>query len=106
MAYEGGGIGTLFDQIAEAGLLPKSGSFQALLEDLEDLSKNKPLIVFVRNSNRLLADIGPALIHIVTGWAGFTRHAGGVSSMYLVLETGPRATVHAAFYPGGKVDWL
>lgn len=103
--YTGGGFTGLSDQIAEAAKIPTSGSFQALLENLSELSEREPLVVYVRHGDRLLADIGSALIHVITGWENYTRHGTGVHSMYLVIETGPRATVNAAFYPGGKVDW-
>jgi hypothetical protein len=103
--YLSGGIGTLFDLIADAAKIP-TGSFQALLENLEDLSQDQPLILFVRGSLQLLADVGPALMHLMTGWESFARHANGVSAMYLVLETGSQAQVDRAFFPGGPVDWL
>jgi len=106
VSYDGGGLGSVFDHIAQAAQLPYTGSFQALLETLGDLADQKPLVVLIRHADRLLADIGPALIQIATGWERFARHAGGVHAMYLVLETGPRAKVQAAFYPGGKVDWI
>jgi hypothetical protein len=103
--YEGGGITTLLDQItASCGVM--SGSFQAVLENLENLSHEQPLVVVVRAADRLLADTGPALLHVITGWEGFTHHGNGVSAMYLVLETGPRAVTDSAFYPGGVVEWL
>ncbi len=103
--YKGGGITTLFDNIAiSCGV--RSGSFQALLENLERLTFQSPLVIVVRDAHRLLADVGPALIHIVTGWQGFTHHSSGVSAMYLVLETGPIAITNSAFFPGGLVDWL
>ena len=104
--YEGGGIGALFYSIAQAAQIPGCTSFQALLENLSELSDREPLIVYIRHVGWLLADIGPALIHVPTGWEQFVRHASGVHSMYLVVDTGPRATINAAFYPGGKVDWL
>lgn len=84
----------------------KSGSLQAVLENLEDLSSETPLIVVVRRAHRLLADVGPAVLHLLDGWESFTHHGSGVSPMYLVLETGPRAQVSEAFHPGGPVDWL
>jgi hypothetical protein len=83
-----------------------SGSFQAFLENLENITNERPLVVVVRDADRLLADVGPALMHIVAGWESFTHHANGISAMYLVLETGPRALTNSAFYPGGVVDWL
>lgn len=104
--YLSGGIGTLFDLIADAAKIPRTGSFQALLENLEDLAQDQPVILFVRGSLQLLADVGPALMHLMTGWEGFARHSRGVSAMYLVLETGPQAQVDRAFSPGGRVDWL
>jgi hypothetical protein len=85
VTYEGGGLGPLFDQIAEAALVPKRTSFQALLEHLGELSDREPLIIYLRHSDRLLADVGPALIHVLTGWELFCRHGTGVHSMYLVL---------------------
>jgi len=102
--YQGGGITTLIDNIA-ASCGVNSSSFQAFLENLEEISHELPLVIVVRDADRLLADVGPALIHFMAGWEGFCRHASGISAMYLVLETGPRATVNAAFYPGGLVDW-
>ena len=84
--YQGGGVSGFFDQVAEVAQLPSRGSFQAWLENLGDLSDIQPLIVYLRHADRLLADIGPALIHIVTGWERFARHGNGVHSMYLVLE--------------------
>jgi hypothetical protein len=104
--YKGGGFNMLSDHIAEAAQVPSNTSFQALMENLSALSDEEPLIVYVRHGDRLLADIGPALIHVLTGWERYVRHAAGVHSMYLVVETGPRAKVNAAFHPGGKVDWL
>jgi hypothetical protein len=102
--YESGGLGKLFDLIEEVALISAS-SLQALLESLEDLSATEPLVLYIRGVDRLLADVGPAVLHIATGWEGFAHHANGVSAMFLVLETGPRATVDAAFFPGGAVDW-
>jgi hypothetical protein len=104
--YNGGEFRGLSDHIAEAAQIPTCTSFQALVENLSDLSEREPLIVYVRHGDRLLMDIGPALIHVLTSWEGFVRHGNGVHPMYLVVETGPRATVNAAFHPGGKVDWL
>jgi hypothetical protein len=104
--YKDGGFNVLSDHIAEAARIPTGTSFQALLENLSELSDREPVIVYIRHSDRLLADIGPALIHVLTSWEGYVRHAAGVHPMYLVMETGPRATVSAAFHPGGKVDWL
>lgn len=75
------------------------------MEVIEDLSLTQPVVVFIRNADRLLADVGPALISVALGWEGFARHGSGVGSMYLVLEIGPRATVDAAFFPGGIVQW-
>jgi hypothetical protein len=102
--YQGGGITTLLENIA-ASCDVRPGSFQAILENLEDLTHETPLVIVVRGADRLLADVGPALIHLITGWEGFTHHASGVSAMYLVLETGPRAVTDSAFCPGGVVDW-
>jgi hypothetical protein len=102
--YKGGGItGFLENVAASCGVTP--GSFQAILENLDDLSHEMPLVIVVRDADHLLADVGPAIIHLITGWEGFTHHASGVSAIYLVLETGPRAVTHSAFYPGGVVDW-
>jgi hypothetical protein len=102
--YEGGGLTTLLENVTEAcGVM--NGSFQAVLENLEDLTHDRPLIIIVRDADRLLADVGPAVLHLMAGWEGFTHHANAVSAMYLVLETGPRAVTNAAFYPGGVVDW-
>lgn len=105
VTYAGGGIGPLFHQIASAAGIA-AGSFQAMLELLEDLSAAKPLVVCIRGGDRLLADIGPALIRILLGWERFARHGRGVSQMYLVVEIGPTAPIHAAFFPGGVVDWF
>jgi hypothetical protein len=103
--YSGGGLTTLLDNVtASCGVLP--GSFQAILENLEDISHEMPLVIVVRDADRLLADVGPAIIHLITGWESFTHHASGISAMYLVLETGPRAITNAAFHPGGVVDWV
>lgn len=104
--YEGGGFNVLSNDIAAAAQIPSNTSFQALMENLSELSDEEPLIVHVRHGDRLLADIGPALIHVLTDWEQYVRHAAGVHPMYLVVETGPRARVNAAFCPGGKVDWL
>jgi len=103
--YNGGGLtGLLDDVVGAAGVAPHH-SFQATLENLEDLSHEKPLIVVVRCADRLLADVGPAVLHLMAGWEDFTHHASGISAMYLVLETGPSAVTQSAFYPGGVVDW-
>ena len=69
--YEGGGLGILFDRIAAAAFLEGSNSFQALLEKLSALADQEPLIVYVRHADRLLADVGPALLHISTFWESF-----------------------------------
>src|SRR5437870_4418844 len=103
--YQGGELTALLQNIALACGV-RGGSFQAVLENLEDISHEKPLVIVVRDANRLLADVGPAVIHLMTGWEGFTHHANGISAMYLVLETGPSAITQSAFYPGGTVDWL
>ena len=103
--YEGGGWTRLADQVAEAAHLPLSTSFQAWLENLSELSEKEPLLVYIRHGDRLLADIGPALLHITTGWEGYVRHGNGVHPMCLVIDAGPSATTNAAFYPGGKVNW-
>jgi hypothetical protein len=103
--YQGGGLTTLLDNITSSCDV-RSGSFQAVLENLEDLTHEKPLVVIVRDADRLLADVGPAIIHVITGWEGFTHHASGISAMYLVLETGPNAVTNSAFFPGGVVDWM
>jgi hypothetical protein len=105
VVYEGGGLSSVLDHIAQAAHVANHGSFQSLLESLGDLADRKPLVVVIRHADRLLADVGPALIHVLAGWERFARHGSGVHSMYLVVETGPRSTVHAAFYPGGKVEW-
>ena len=106
VAYEGGGLNSAFNAIAKAANVSDNSSFQALLENLSELSEQQPLVVYLHRADRLLADVGPALIHVMTGWERFVRLGAGVHPMYLVVEIGPRATVHAAFYPGGKVDWL
>jgi hypothetical protein len=102
--YQAGGLGQLFELI-EAAVPVEGGSFQALLEGLEDAFPDSPLVICVRGADQLLADVGPALLHVIAGWEAFTHHANGVSAMYLVLETGPSATVNTAFYPGGVVSW-
>lgn len=103
--YRGGGITTLLEDITTScGVMP--GSFQAILENLEDLSHEMPLVIVVRGADHLLVDVGPALIHLITGWESFTHHMSGISAMYLVLETGPRAITHSAFFPGGVVEWV
>jgi hypothetical protein len=102
--YETGGITSLLDSMAGSCDVP-TGSFQAVLENLEVVSQKAPLVIVVRDADRLLSDVGPAVIHLITGWEGFTHHASGISAMYLVLETGPRAIIDLAFYPGGAVDW-
>lgn len=94
VAYNGGGLNVLFDQIAEAARVRTGTSFQALLENLSDVSEREPLVVYVRRGDRLLSDVGPALIHVLTSWEQY------------VVEMGPREKVNAAFCPGGKVDWL
>lgn len=102
--YKAGGVTTLLENIATSCGV-ESGSFQAVLENLEDISHEKPLVVVVRDADRLLADVGPALVHVITGWERFTHHALGISAMYLVLEMGPRAVTNSAFYPGGAINW-
>ena len=106
VAYNGGGLLPLLNQIATEVKLPSISHIQVLFEYLGDLSDQMPIIVYVRHADRLLADIGPALLSVIAGWEAYARHGNGVHSMYLVLDTGPRATTSAAFYPGGKVDWL
>jgi hypothetical protein len=106
IAYRGGGLGGLFDLIEAAAQIPSRGSFQAMLENLEALSSSGALILVVRGATQLLADVGPALLHIMAGWEGFAHHATGVSAMYLVLDTGPAERVNAAFNPGGVIEWL
>ena len=106
VTYEGGGLWPLFNQIAAAAELPSISHIQVLFEYLGDLSDQTPTIVYVRHANRLLADVGPALLHVVAGWEAYARHGEGVHAMYLVLDIGPRAITQAAFYPGGKVEWL
>jgi hypothetical protein len=103
--YQTGGMNALLGAIAATAGVPY-GSIQALLENLEALSEEAPLVVLVRGSLRLLADVGPAVIALMTGWESFTHHASGISSMYLVLEIGPEALTSSAFYPGGLVRWL
>ena len=85
VAYQGGGLGNLFNRVVQAARVPECTSFQALLENLGDLSDQKPLILFIRNGDRILADVGPALIHVLAGWEQFSRHGSGVHSMYLVI---------------------
>ena len=106
VAYNGGGLLPLFDQIATEAKLPSVSHVQVLFEYLGDLSDQKPIIVYVQHADRLLADIGPALLGLITGWEGYARHGNGVHSMYLVLDTGPRAVTNAAFHPAGKVEWF
>jgi hypothetical protein len=103
--YQDGGLTTLLNEIASlCGV--RFGSFQALLENIEGQTSKKPIVIVIRDADRLLADVGPALIHVITGWEGFTHHASGVSAMYLVLETGSSAVTNSAFFPGGVVDWV
>jgi hypothetical protein len=104
--YKGGGLNGLLDDVAGAAGVAPHQAFQATLENLEDLSHEKPLIVVVRHADRLLADAGPAVLHLMAGWERFTHHASGISAMYLVLETGPSAVTQSAFFPGGVVDWM
>ena len=106
VAYNGGGLWPLLNEIATAAKLPSISHIQVFLEYLGDLSDQTPIIVYVRHADRLLADVGPALLHVVTAWEAHARHGNGVHSMYLVLDTGPRAITQSAFYPGGKVEWL
>ena len=96
----------LFNQIASEAKLPSVSHIQVLFEYLGDLSDQIPIIVYVRRADRLLADVGPALLDVMASWEGYARHGNGVHSMYLVLDTGPRAITNAAFYPGGKVNWF
>jgi hypothetical protein len=105
VAYDGGGLVQLFNQIAKAADVPVDSSYQALLEHLGDMADKMPLVLYVQHADRLLADVGPALIAIMASWEKFARHGTGVHAMYLVVDIGPRATVDAAFWPGGKVDW-
>lgn len=105
VAYQGGGMSALLDIIASKADVD-CNSFQAMLENLEELVTDQPLIVFVQGGVQLLADAGPAVVHLMAGWEQYTRHSSGVSPMYLVLETGPRALTDAAFFPGGVVEWL
>ena len=58
VAYQGGGLGNLFNRVVQAARVPECTSFQALLENLGDLSDQKPLILFIRNGDRILADVG------------------------------------------------
>jgi hypothetical protein len=107
--YEAGGLTALFDLIQRAASIP-GGSFQALLENLEEAYASSVLILHIRGADRLLADIGPALLHVMTGWEGFTHHLNGESRMYLVLDTGPVAKMTAAFYQlcassSAKASW-
>lgn len=104
--YDGGGLTKLLDDIASLSGVTRGGGLQATLENLEDITHGVPLVIIVRDADRLLADISPAPIHLTTGWEGFTHHGNGISAMYLVLETGPRAVTNGAFYPGGIVDWI
>jgi len=104
--YGGNGLSGLMDDIRAAIDVTTGSSLQAFLEQLEDHSHEKPLVVIVRNTDRLLADVGPAVLHFTAAWEGFTHHSSGISSMYLVLETGPREITNAAFYPGGLVHWI
>jgi len=105
VSYAGGGLTALLESIAfSAGVTP--GGFQATLENLEGLTHDRALVIVVSHADRLLGDVGPAVIHLITGWELFTHHGSGISAMYLVLETGPREIVNAAFHPGGVVDWM
>ena len=104
--YETGGLKSLFSQITTTAELPSASHIQVLFEYLGDLSDQMPIIVYVRHADRLLADVGPALLDVVAAWEGYARHGNGVHPMYLVLDTGPRAIINAAFYPGGRVECL
>jgi hypothetical protein len=104
VVYADGGLSKLMVDIAAiAGVC--AGSFQALLDNLEWLSEQKPLVVIVRRGADLVADVGPALLHFINGWEEYTHHAVGISPMYLVIEAVSRAQVDAAHFPGGCVEW-
>ena len=62
VAYYGGGLLPLFDQIATGAKLPSVSHVQVLFEYLGDLSDQMPIIVYVQHADCLLADIGPALL--------------------------------------------
>jgi len=44
------------------------GSLHETLEHFEELSRDMPLVIVVRDADRLLADVGLALIHFIAGW--------------------------------------
>lgn len=90
----------LFEDIAATARVRPNSVYQGLLENLEEISRAKPLIVFIRHADQLMADIGPALVELLLKWERYVRAADGVRAMYLVVEMGPRAPVRAAFFPG------
>jgi hypothetical protein len=100
--YSGGGITNLLSLIAAKAGVEYPGSYQALLENLEDLAGERPIVVLVRRAHRLLTDAGVELLHVIAHWESFTHHGGGVSAMYLVLQTGSRGetTAPRGAYPG------
>lgn len=99
VAYGGGGWVELFRGIAEACREPgmRTGSLQAMYEQLEDLSKQQPLVLVIRGADRLLADVGVSLLGAMAHWEGFVRHGSGLSEMYLVLDTGPAENANSAW---------
>ena len=96
VTYDGGGLFQLLNQIAAAAELPWISHIQVFFEYVGDLSDQRPVIVYVRHANQLLANVGPALLRFVTAWERYARHGNGVHSMYLVLYTGPGEVVNVA----------
>lgn len=94
VTYMGGGWPQLFHDIADTAQEPclAATSLQALYESLEELAKERPLVLVVRRADDLLADVGKSLLGALAHWEAFVRHARGLSPMYLVLETGPART--------------
>jgi hypothetical protein len=97
--YKGGGWKALFGDIASKAECRQSSSLQALYENLEDLTDKRPLVVFITGVERLLIDVGPGLLAAMAHWEAFVRHGSGLSSMYLVLDVGPRELTDATFRP-------
>jgi hypothetical protein len=86
VVYADGGLSKLMGDIAAiAGVC--AGSFQALLDNLEWLSEQKPLVVIVRRGADLVADVGPALLHFINGWEEYTHHALGIRAVSEQIES-------------------
>jgi len=88
VTYRGGGWSALMHELADAAqepLLP-THHMQAFYEGLEALSQEQPFVLLVRRADRLLEDVGFALLDAIAHWEAFVRHGTGVADMYLVLE--------------------